>query len=340
MHPAGAMNKSPVSALSPPLNRAVAGEAARWFLLLASGEASARERQRCEDWRLANPEHERAWQRAAQVSQMSAMVPAAMGKSVLRRPERPDVERRKRIKTLVLLMAGVPVAWSAVHALPWQAWRADYRTTTGERRMLSLPDGTIVELDTATAIDVHFDQQRRAVSLLEGTIMVSTAPDPLARNGVAARPFHVATAQGRATPVGTRFTVRQEDGRSFVEVLAGAVDLQPTAGGQPHRLRAGWAASFSRDAITPEQPLLRTAGLWTRGVVTADDMPLQQLLAELGRYRRGFLDCDPAVADLRVTGAFQSADVDGAIANIARLLSLDVRYRTRYWITLLPGPKK
>lgn len=327
MHPAGAMSELP-------LDRSVAASAARWYLLLVSGEASARELRALSAWRQADPQHERAWQRAEQVSRTVGLVPAKIGQAVLCRPAPATIARRKALKTMVLLMTAAPAGWLAVQAAPWRRWNADYATATGEQKTVQLPDGTQVVLNTASAIDIAFDQRERRLLLRQGEIMVSTAPDPQRR------PFVVATAEGTLLPVGTRFSVRQDPLQTAITVLEGAVELHPLHGGRMQLLRASRAASFSASEIAPEQQASASAGLWTRGIVAADNLRLDQLLAELGRYQRGILDCDPAVADLRVTGGFQTRDIDGALNNIANMLALDIRYRSRFWITLIPPAEK
>lgn len=323
-----------------PLDRKVAASAARWFLLIASGEASARELQACQAWRQADAQHERAWQRAQQVSRTAGLVPGRIGQAVLLRPAPASLDRRAALKTLMLLMTAGPAGWVAVHTAPWRRWSADYATGTGEQKTVLLPDGTEVVLNTATAVDIAFNETDRRLLLRQGEIMVSTAPDPLAGDGRAPRPFCVATAEGTLTPVGTRFIVRQLEQRSLIAVLEGAVALRPRDRGPMHLLKAGHAASFTRNHISPEQAAPATAGIWARGIVAADNMRLDQLLAELGRYRHGVLDCDPAIGGLRVSGGFQIKDIDGALTNIADLLTLDIRYRTRFWVTLLPPAKK
>ncbi|MBR8657942.1 iron dicitrate transport regulator FecR, partial [Achromobacter sp. Marseille-Q0513] len=79
------------------------------------------------------------------------------------------------------------------------------------------------------------------------------------------------------------------------------------------------------------------AASWSRGVLVADAWRLDDFLAELGRYRPGLLRCDPAVADLRVSGVFPLRDTDRALHNLERGLPVTVVYRTRYWVTLRPA---
>ena len=65
-------------------------------------------------------------------------------------------------------------------------------------------------------------------------------------------------------------------------------------------------------------------------------MPLSAFARELNRYRPGWVRCDPQVADLLISGAFQLSDTDLVLSAVARALPVSVVYRTRYWVTLQP----
>ena len=236
--------------------------------------------------------------------------------------------------TLALLIVAAPGAWLAWRAAPWRQWAAQYATATGEQRELALDDGSRVVLDTASAIDVLFSGELRAIRLRAGAILAITAPDPQGAGG-AARPFIVLTGQGQARALGTRFAVRQAGASSHVAVFEGAVALTPRSGAA-HTLQAGEQARFSADGVVAAQPLPPNAGQWARGVLAVEDMRLADFAVELARYRPGILQCDPAVADLRITGAFQLADTDAVLRNIEQLLPVQARQRTRYWVTLVP----
>ncbi|MNT94529.1 fec operon regulator FecR [compost metagenome] len=50
------------------------------------------------------------------------------------------------------------------------------------------------------------------------------------------------------------------------------------------------------------------------------------------------LRCDPAVADLRVSGVFQLRDTGPVLDSLPQALPVDVLFRTRYWVTVVaPG---
>jgi transmembrane sensor len=318
----------------------VATQAAQWFFLIQSGEATPAERKRWTRWRESDPSHEAAWQRAELVSRKFGMLPGGLAMPVLGRAVRAD--RRAAVKALAVLLTAAPAAWLAWRASPAREWLADHRTATGERREVRLPDGTRIQLNTATAIDVAYGSTQRLVRLRAGEILIDTAPDSVASADPAYRPFIVETGQGLLRALGTRFVVRQhEDRRSHVAVLEGAVEVRPGGGGggaqgQAVVLRAGEQAGFSASSVGEVSAVGPEADDWSRGVLRAKNMRLHDFLAELGRYRPGVLRCDPAVADLRVSGVFQLADTGPVLDSLPKALPVDVLLRTRYWVTVVP----
>lgn len=313
-----------------PLSREVALQAAEWFVLLHSGEASEADHRAFEAWRLQAGIHESAWQRALAVSQRAGSVPAALAAPALGRTRR-RAGRREAVRALALLMVAAPAGWLAWRAAP--QWTATHATATGERREWLLADGGRIVLDTASAVDVDFDSRQRLLHLRCGAVWVETAADPQAPP----RPFIVATPQGRVRAIGTRFAVRLDGERSHVAVLQGAVEVAPRAGAAPQRLQAGQQAWFDPWETSAAEAAPAGTGDWARGLLAVDDMRLGDFVAELARYRHGWLHCDPAVAGLRITGAFQLGDTDAVLGNLAHLLPVQVHYRTRYWVTIAPA---
>ena len=327
-----------------PLTRAVAREAAQWLMRLHSGEASSSDEAACQRWRAANPEHERAWQRAEHINQKFQLVPREIGMGALNRSRR--VDRRALLKTLVVTISVAPASYLTWRALDdgqgaeWLAqWQADARTATGERRSLTLDDGTRIELNTASAIDVKFSASERRIILRSGEIFIETGPD--SRNPSSShRPFIVETRHGSIRALGTRFLVRQEHGAAAatrVAVMQGAVEIRPQASSAPPlRLAAGEQTRFDARHIDAVQTADPQAAAWTRGLLVARNQRLDDFAAELDRYRPGLLRCDPAVAELRITGAFQLDNTDNVLIALPDTLPVSVLYRTRWWVTIIP----
>lgn len=318
---------------SPAIDPAVLDQAAHWFVRLASGQAGAGEREALSRWRSADPEHERAWQRLQGLEQKlrAATMPATVARAALGAAV--DQGRRRALKSLAVAGAAVGTAalWAREQSL-WQRWTADYRSGVGERRQLVLADGTQLLLNTDTAVDVHFDQNQRRLILRSGELRVATARDP--QN----RAFIVATRDGSLRPLGTRFTVRRLDGEAQTRlgVSEGAVEVRPAGAAPTLVVPAGQQTVFSAAGAAPPLPLDDAATSWTDGVLTAERMRLQDFLAELNRYRPGRLHCDPAVADLRLTGSYPLDNTDRILAALQQTLPVKVSQFTRYWVDVGP----
>lgn len=302
-------------------------EAARWYAQLASGAVSADEQARWQAWHDSDPLHRLAWQRMQAVSDGLAGLPGRLAASTLLGAGH---ARRQVLYGLAVLLGGGLFGTLGWRSEPRRAWAADYRTHIGEQRSVVLADGSSLLLDTDSAVDVHFDGQQRRLTLHRGQLLISTARDS------AARPFMVDTRDGRVLALGTRFSVSIDDQRSEVAVLEKAVQVSTQTAG-PLRLEAGQRVTFSNSGIG--QPRINDASVaaWAQGSVVAIDTPLAELLAQLSRYRPGVLNCDPAVARMKISGAFPVTDTELALTALQSAFPLRVQRRTRYWVTVLPA---
>jgi len=321
---------------SRPLDRAIARAAAEWLVRLHE-DAAAEEFVACEQWRAQHPEHERAWQRAQRVNQMFSVVPRQMGLPALGRSTR--VDRRNALKILTVMVVGGGAGYLAFREKPWQEWAVDERTAIGARRAVVLADGTQLDLNTDTAIKVEFSGSERRLILRRGEILVRTGADPHGASSVY-RPFIVETPQGLIRALGTRFMVRQENGgdpATQVAVLEHAVEIVPSAAPQHKRIiNAGQQVRFTATRLGEPGPASSHVADWSRGILFANQMRLDEFIAELSRYRVGVLRCDPAIAHLRITGAFQLDNVDNILAVLPETLPVQAIYRTRYWVSIVP----
>ncbi|SEE56616.1 FecR domain-containing protein [Pseudomonas kilonensis] len=318
----------------PPLDPKVLEEAAEWLMRLSERELSDSERAEWECWRVSSPERGRAWSRAQMLQNKLGGLPRSLAMSALDRPSSP--ERRAALGKLALLLAVVPAGWGSWKLAQSQQWSADYRTAVGERRELTLADGSHIILNTGTAIDVLFDTQQRLIQVREGEILVQTAPDASPQ----ARPFLVSTREGRMQALGTRFTVRELQSRTHLAVLEGAVRIELADARQaaPIIVNAGQRTDFSSQAFGRLTPTDRNVGAWTQGMLMADKMRLADFVAELARYRRGFVRCDPAIAELRVSGAFPISDTQRTLNMLVQTYPVLVTgHLSGYWLTLTPA---
>ncbi|MCY1509429.1 Protein FecR [compost metagenome] len=147
----------------------------------------------------------------------------------------------------------------------------------------------------------------------------------------------MASAGGTLEALGTRFSVCKEaGGATHSAVLEGAVRITPERAAA-RVLPAGQQARFTADGIDDFRPTDASVLAWTQGMLLADGMRLADFCAELSRYRPGLLQCDAAVAELRVSGAFPLADTDGVLRMLVSTYPVDAATRLRgYWVTLVP----
>ena len=310
-----------------PLGQRAVREAARWYIRLHEAAPNAAQRKLFERWRSQHPDHERAWQLAQRVSEQWKGIPDGVGLLTLDRADR--LSRRAGLKALVLLMTVGPAA-----LVVWRhgTWTADERTQIGEQRQIDLVDGTRLNLNTDSAVDITFDAHQRLIRLRSGEVLVTTGRDEFNR------PLRVQTEHGNVYPIGTRFSVHLKGNDSLVSVYGGAVDICPSGRADATRVSAGNQARFDSQHVMAVQPLLPGGDEWSKGVLRVERMPLSIFAKELNRYRAGWVRCDPHIADLLISGAFQLRDTDLVLSAVAQALPVSVVYRTRYWVTLQPRP--
>lgn len=327
---------------SQPVADAVLDEAIAWQLRMGSGEAAAADESALRQWLSARSEHARAWR---QLGEIDASLRPAAGPAARAAVLAPIPRRRGRRSALALVLVAAALGWAVLdQAGPTGTWFADHRTGTGERLAVTLPDRSVVHLDTGSAIDVAFSATERTVVLLAGAIHVETAhgasPEP--------RPFVVRTPDGSLRALGTRFTVERLDGppATRLTVVASAVAARPdrcvadlsVACTAERVVQRGESVLLHGGQIDAPVTVPATAPAWKDGMLALDDQPLARAVAEIARYRVGHLSVDPEVAGLRVTGTFPLDDSDHALAALAEAVPVEVVSYTRWWVHVRARP--
>ncbi|PRN01836.1 hypothetical protein A0O30_26085 [Pseudomonas sp. LLC-1] len=311
-----------------PRQRAALEQAVQWYTLLQSGAASPQDHLGWHHWLQQGAANLWAWQQIERLQQRLQSVPAAVaGRTLDLAGQAKHNTRRSVLKGVALMLGGSSLGWLGVDQLENGVWLADHHTAVGQRLPVALADGGQLMLNTDSAADVRYDAQQRLVNLRHGEVMVTTASDP------AGRPFFVQTVHGRVQALGTRFSVRLLKRQTQVCVFEHQVRIAPDHG-QPLLLQPGQRCRFSAAFADSAQSLDASQDAWTQGLLVANEQLLAELVAELGRYRRGWLRCDPAVAGLRVSGTFPVDDTDKALRAITSVLPIDIVHRTRYWVTV------
>lgn len=309
----------------------VVKQAIHWLLRLRNNHGNSRLSRQCEQWRAEHHEHELAWQRVqslqAELSHNLRAVPGAQVALNTLENSAQGLGRRQALKLLSGALLLGSATWLAKDASPWQQWSADYATATGERRGFQLPDGTRIELNTASTVDLDYTAQQRLIKLTRGEILVTCGG---ADEGSAfERPLRVQSRHGVYEPQGARFVLRQDSDCTRLSVTSGRVAIN--AGGTSIEALAGQSYLIDHHHVRSAPPLNMDVGARADGLIVTRNMRLGDFLSEVGRYRQGFLSCASDVADLRLSGVFRLEDTDKLLAILPRTLPVQLRRLATTW---------
>lgn len=248
------------------------------------------------------------------------------------------------LASLMIAAGAAYLAWAQWHTAP-ALYAETFVTGRGEQRDVTLPDGSLLRLDTATRVEVTLYEKRRVVSIPDGQAVFQVQGDTR-------RPFDVLAGPLKITVVGTRFSVRHTTGVPGDDGVRVAVDE-----GRVNVARAdGWRGWFSAtETLTPGQQLradaagdmspvtaVAPAGIapWRDGMVSFDNTPLSQALAEFERYgATGLRVRSPAVGALRLTGTFDPRNLTHFKRSLPKVLPVQLLPQAGITeIAALPAP--
>lgn len=285
-----------------------------------------------EAWMAADPQHRRAYElvrRDWQLSQLLKDRPLGQGRAL---PRAPFYMRQRThvlavgIGAFLLLGGGTALVLRSDTSLGLSqaAYAATLETARGEIRTVRLPDGSQIILDTSSRLRVHFSMGERRIALEAGR----------ARFGVSAdrkRPFRVVVPGGDIVARSTLFDVSLLGPAPQVTSLEGMVELRGGQGDKVAALPAGQAQSIGGRA---HGAMAAEAG-WVSGMLALEATPLGEAITSINRYNSVQLRLvDPALADLRISGAFRVHDPQGFARAVATSLHLTVRQPDRETLLL------
>ena len=183
-----------------------------------------------------------------------------------------------------------------------------YATGIGEREIISLADGSRIELNTQTVLRLASVGGKRIATLESGQAYFDIKHDP-------ARPFTVLTNGHKVTDIGTKFEIRSDASRVQVTLFEGSAQFESDSASAtrqnailvPGDVAVATATSM-RIVRKPTQKLIAELG-WRHGVIVFDHTTLADAAAEFNRYnRKKLVVSDPKVAKLTIGGTFQTTD--------------------------------
>lgn len=329
------------------MNRDLLIEAAEWFD--AKEELTPAQQQAFESWLAESPEQRQAYDQIAKYFGVNAELDVALlaaserdtqainpftasahKKSQRHRSIKPGFsgllsrlfssQRASLVSVLVLgfYFSGVFYHYlskpqAIIEATPSLAFESE--SAVGERRFISLKDGSQLYLNADSKVKVVFDDLRRKVILLEGEVYFDIAKDPN-------RPFIVEAGEVDIRVVGTAFNVDRRDSQVNIDVTEGVVRSEAD---RVVELTAGQAISASEYGFDEvRESRYELSADWRNGWIEADSLLLSELVFKLQKYSQAELVVDPALDDLVISGRFNLDNPSDTLAIIAPLYDLSI----------------
>ena len=195
-----------------------------------------------------------------------------------------------------------------------------YKTDIGERRIVALPDGSRISMDSDTAVRVTYQDTSRSITLERGRSRFDVAHDPN-------RPFTVMAGPQTVVAIGTSFDVERLQSSVLVTLIQGQVVIKSAqAAATPETLgsaessislKAGEELVVARNVrpaiVTTD---LQVARAWEAGRLLFRDEPLGDAVARVNRYTAHPVEIDPSIASIRVSGVFNAGDVSSFVSAV------------------------
>lgn len=296
-------------------------EAADWLAALCDDSFGASEARLLESW-LAESEVNRL-ELATLVGNVSKLAPIAeMPELKKLRAGALDRMRARRVPRInAAVLAAVLLAAFGTTGILWELNSRTFNieTSLGQVTLVTLMDGSIVEANSATHIEVKFDPLQRRVHLLQGEANFRVEPQRW-------RPFTVRTSDLSVRAVGTVFDVAELPHEARVVVSEGRVRVD-THSRRVDDLTAGQKLVYSRisNATSLLHAQLSQDLAWREGRIRIDGMPLSELLREFARYSATRIElADPALGNLAISGDFDPRDPLSFARAVAKLHSLAI----------------
>jgi len=211
---------------------------------------------------------------------------------------------------LIMIAAGVTVWMAHVHG-------NEITTRRGEQRSVGLADGSVVQVNALSQVNIDYDSHVRRIQFQEGEALFHVAKD-------ASRPFEVITPDVTVRVLGTTFNVYRRAGETRVAVVEGKVQVLTRSGAVA--LTANEKASVERhgENMSKSQVAAQTATAWTQRRLIFDEEPLSEVARQFNLYNARQLSVEGELSDFHINGVFDADDPGALIAYLQQVQRVEV----------------
>ena len=313
---------------SQPIPAHVIDEATDWLVLLHSGEVTELQLQQFKQWKAEKQQNALAIQQIERLTHGLSNLPSNFQPELLVSSEKKFHSALKR--NILFSFSGLFFLGFMASCFPWAKWQADYHTEVGEIKSVLLEDGSQLILSSDSYVNIQFSTQKRQVNLIEGEIYIQTAKDQKKH-----RPFIVETQDGQVEALGTEFTVRQENShKTKVSVYQHAVAIHADQLAETHIIQQGHRVVFDDNYISKSIALQNDRPYWTQRLLVVEKWPLEKVLSELYRYRKGTYFLDENLKAIPVSGVFSLKNTQQSLETLAYTHQLELNFYSPYLLKI------
>lgn len=308
-------------------------DAVAWYIRLTSEDVSADEKQAWAIWLKQSRQNEIAWDEIKQTLSKIQSVPSDIGMSVLgREVSKVDLNKRASLKHFTVFSALAMTTGLLLKDSLIRDFYYDYSTKVGEREQITLLDGTLLALNTNTAVTVDISSSKRLIKLHHGEIFITTG-----HVSGFDKPIEIETPHGNIIPMGTKFNVREFNQFTRVNLFEGELKILPKHHNEPYYMVAKQEVDVSTLTVVFNPTTEKIANAWMNGYLEVNNISLKELIEELARYQQGIILCHPELQKIRVSGAYSIDDVDKSLNSLSQSLPVKIQSATRFLTILLPS---
>jgi transmembrane sensor len=326
------------------INQNILDQAYAWFVALRGENVSEKNLEEFSVWLTSADAHQSAWDQALELWEtMGAVSHLPLDELLADDPVESPVgfsliEKLQNLwKPMALAFALAAVGFIAV--FNFQPQGEIYAAGTGQYLAVTLADGSVVELNTNSAISVSLTEDFREIELIKGEVFFTVAKDK-------DRPFLVDVAGATVRAVGTAFNIyRLTDQRAIVSVSEGIVRVEEAGGtsvttAQSQLLTVDEALQIDAVSGLSESNVENAqATAWRQGQLLFENTSIGDAVAMLNRYlHKKVIVADDVSKNTKISGTFSSRQKKETLAAVAQALGLELTPRGNKWLLSQPKP--
>lgn len=346
-------------------------EAAEWFVLFDADDVTEEDKSNFAEWLNMSPVHAREYAEISGLWDETALYGSELDtdQSIIQLyPDLPSIRPTPPVertfwgdwrKIAAALFIGILLAGSSTYMMTRtnvivEVANAEiFETQKGESRRFRLSDGSFVQLNTNSRIEVKYSDYFREINLIKGEAFFDVAKNK-------SKPFIVEVGNMRVRALGTQFNINKRLKRIEVTVLEGKIRVSKEVQDRPDNAQKMWVSDIGageqvitlyhdskrdRDAdqefYKSDHLNLQAILSWRDNKLMFDNRDLIDVIEDFNRHNDQIIIlADPGLSQLKITGTFNPNDPESFIQSMVKIANIRSEIKSDGNIFLFKANKK